>query len=296
MMLQFRKMLVPLTSFAPHQRILDQAVELSRKFNSQLLLVHKEHRSSNPEQRFMWMMAEDEDTTRFEPLPKADSGADEERKITHHHLQEGPTASKVVEFGIENRVDLILLETHAHSILGRKIFGGTAEEIARWSPSAILTIRKDEPVETPTGFSNLLIPMDFSDRSVSQLRMGAKLARMFGAKVHCLHVLEQPRAPMLFGKSEPDPANSEEIEIAKSGAQSELERLQKAIKATDIHWQNHIVAGQPIKEILDFARREPIDLIVMNGHGVSNDADFLLGHVAEKVLRRSESSVLLLKK
>jgi nucleotide-binding universal stress UspA family protein len=56
-----------------------------------------------------------------------------------------------------------------------------------------------------------------------------------------------------------------------------------------------ILKGNPANEIVDFAEQNDIDLIVMGTHGKSGIQRFLIGSVAENVVRHSKTSVLVVK-
>lgn len=56
--------------------------------------------------------------------------------------------------------------------------------------------------------------------------------------------------------------------------------------------ERHIVWGDPVKEILDFAYKIPADLIVMGTHGRSGFERLFLGSATEKVIRKATCPVL----
>jgi nucleotide-binding universal stress UspA family protein len=56
-----------------------------------------------------------------------------------------------------------------------------------------------------------------------------------------------------------------------------------------------VAFGRPAQEIVDFAEREDIDLIVMSTHGRSGMSRWILGSVADKVLRGTHLPVLLVR-
>lgn len=57
----------------------------------------------------------------------------------------------------------------------------------------------------------------------------------------------------------------------------------------------HVLIGNVAEQIVDFARNEDADLIVMASHGRSGVSHWAVGSVAEKVFRASEIPVLLVK-
>lgn len=55
------------------------------------------------------------------------------------------------------------------------------------------------------------------------------------------------------------------------------------------------IAGQPAAKILEFASENADDMIVMSTHGLTGLAHFVMGSVAEKVVRQAPCPVLTIK-
>jgi nucleotide-binding universal stress UspA family protein len=64
------------------------------------------------------------------------------------------------------------------------------------------------------------------------------------------------------------------------------------LRAQNLAVKNHLVWGNPSREILKKARREKADLIVIGTHGRSGLPHIVLGSVAEKTVRLSPTPVL----
>lgn len=54
-----------------------------------------------------------------------------------------------------------------------------------------------------------------------------------------------------------------------------------------------IERGKPTEAILDYAKANNVDLIVMSTHGRSGVSKFMLGSVADRVVRHAVQPVLL---
>jgi len=63
----------------------------------------------------------------------------------------------------------------------------------------------------------------------------------------------------------------------------------------DTYFEHHLLSGDPGSELVHFAERENIDLIVMGTHGRTGLTRLLMGSVAEAVVRRAPCPVLTLK-
>ena len=124
---------------------------------------------------------------------------------------------------------------------------------------------------TPLLVHDVLFATDFSDASRLAGESAAAFARHFGARLHVLHV-----APPV---TDPTPAPA-----ALRAVAAELETGLSIVTA--------IAAGRPARQIVDYARRNAIDLIVIGTHGRTGVSHALLGSVAEAVTRRARCRVL----
>jgi nucleotide-binding universal stress UspA family protein len=71
--------------------------------------------------------------------------------------------------------------------------------------------------------------------------------------------------------------------------------VENAGRAANIEVESVILEGSPADEIVDFAEKNDIDLIVMGSLGRSGIEKFLLGSVAENVVRHSKKAVLFVR-
>jgi nucleotide-binding universal stress UspA family protein len=69
-----------------------------------------------------------------------------------------------------------------------------------------------------------------------------------------------------------------------------LEKIRPA--QTDVVCQHHLLVGEPAEEIVQLACEHEIDLIVIGTHGRTGLSRWILGSVAESILRRAICPVL----
>lgn len=117
----------------------------------------------------------------------------------------------------------------------------------------------------------VLFATDFSAASRLAGDTAAELARHFDARLHVLHVVP----PV----TDPTPAPAALRTVA-----AELEKGLALVTA--------IASGRVARQIVDYARRNGVDLIVLGTHGRTGVSHALLGSVAEAVTRRAECRVL----
>ena len=140
---------------------------------------------------------------------------------------------------------------------------------------------------------NILWATDFSDESKEALAHARRFAKAFGAKLTGLHVVPD-FAPALY-EALPN-AQAElagKIENGKSMAKARLDRL---FEADGILPDKTIVAqGSAAKVIVETARKEGADLIVVGRKGVSGREQNLIGSVTHQLLRSAHVPVLVTK-
>jgi len=126
-------------------------------------------------------------------------------------------------------------------------------------------------------FGKILLPVDFSERSVDAARQAEVLARHFHSDVTVLHVVD-PDQPE-FGRFEPGGVKARELEtlLGRDFAGASISRI--------------VRNGNPAREILDFAGSNHVDLIVMASHGDGPFESFVMGSVAAEVLRDANCPV-----
>ncbi len=135
-----------------------------------------------------------------------------------------------------------------------------------------------------------LVPIDFSEYANQALDYAITLAGKLGARLTLLHVIQ----PLALGGGDmgmtlPFAYVQElEAEIQRSMASS-LER----VTAAGLEGDMVIVHGMPFHEIIETAKTQQVDLIVMGTHGRTGFQHVLLGSVAEKVVRLAPCPVLV---
>jgi nucleotide-binding universal stress UspA family protein len=87
----------------------------------------------------------------------------------------------------------------------------------------------------------------------------------------------------------------QEIESARAEVEAALTPTAQQLRSDDISVRIAVAFGRPAQEIVDFAEREDIDLIAMSTHGRSGLSRWILGSVADKVLRGTQLPVLLVR-
>ena len=142
------------------------------------------------------------------------------------------------------------------------------------------------------GFARILVPTDFSPPSDAALATAKALATQFGASLHLVHVLTDPYATAaytadIYGYLPPGLRQSwqQQAQMQLDGQFTKDERARFRITTS-------VLFGTAAASIVEHARENGINLIVMGTHGRGGVAHLLLGSVAERVVRTAECPVL----
>jgi nucleotide-binding universal stress UspA family protein len=138
----------------------------------------------------------------------------------------------------------------------------------------------------------ILVATDFSEPSEAALAYGRELARSFGAQLTVLHVAENvaARAYGADGIVFVEPELQHDVDAA---ARKRVDALlsnedRDVLRAEAVVLTSNVTAGT----IVEYAKSESIDLIVMGTHGRGAVAHLLMGSVAERVVRTAPCPVL----
>ncbi|MEO8257293.1 MAG: universal stress protein [Acidobacteriota bacterium] len=138
---------------------------------------------------------------------------------------------------------------------------------------------------------HVLVATDFSEPSDAALNYGRELARTFAATLHVLHVTDNLTLQYgLEGYSTLLPEMQEDVEAS---ARQQLEGLLTEQDRVVLRAKPAVItAVAKAAAIVDFASDHAIDLIVMGTHGRGAVGHFLMGSIAEHVVRTAPCPVL----
>ncbi|HYF94345.1 MAG TPA: universal stress protein [Symbiobacteriaceae bacterium] len=141
----------------------------------------------------------------------------------------------------------------------------------------------------------VLLATDGSDSSIHAARvLGDLIADRPEAQVAVLHVAHVPRS-YFFTDEDGNTVTPEvpmDIMIRRS-AEPILRRTVSALGLPDDRVVTEVQVGEPAEEIVDMARLEGYELIVMGSRGIGGMKELLLGSVSHRVLHTAPCPVLI---
>jgi nucleotide-binding universal stress UspA family protein len=218
-------------------------------------------------------------------------------RVEEHVVRDVAAAPAITTFASERDLDLIVLGTAGRRGVARMFLGSVAEEVVRTAERPVLTIPRkrdgdDRPDDATLAPRRILVPIDFSDHCRHALRYARAWAALYEADLDVVHVMEKDLHPAFYlaggGEAEVGP------ELRKR-AHAELETFVQETPGPDVPHRLRIEAGRAARALLTCGGEAGIDLIVMATHGLTGMEHFLMGSVAEKVVRRATCPVLTVK-
>jgi nucleotide-binding universal stress UspA family protein len=139
-------------------------------------------------------------------------------------------------------------------------------------------------------YEKIMVATDGSKAVRKAIETGIELARLSGAKLYAVYVIvPSGYSPRDFGWEK------SLREFLQEEGDKAVAFVEDAGKTAGIKVEPVTLEGHPAEKILEFAEQEGIDIIVMGTLGKTGLERFLLGSVAENVVRHSKIPVLVVK-
>jgi nucleotide-binding universal stress UspA family protein len=134
-------------------------------------------------------------------------------------------------------------------------------------------------------FRRILVAIDFGESSARAIELATGLACEYGADLTVAHTVELLIPPYPV-------ASMADPRLIEAAAQQELDSVVARIRQVLPLTRGVLLRGTPADKIVEYAEREDTDLLVIGTHGRKGPSRWLMGSVAEKILRSSHIPVL----
>ena len=205
-------------------------------------------------------------------------------------------ASAITAIAQEEDVDLIAMSTHGRSGLGRWVYGSNAGKLLLSASVPLFLLRPRDGGETALErkpIDTILVPLDGSALAELALSHAEALAEPMGVKLSLVQVVTTPT--MAYPSMEGYAFDPQMVESIESAAVSYLNEKQAELQMKGFDVDCTVKVGFPADHIVDLAAENDGTLIVMCTHGRSGLGRWIMGSVADRVLRSSHSPVLLIR-
>ena len=145
-----------------------------------------------------------------------------------------------------------------------------------------------------TLFRKIAVATDGSEQVRKAVDSAIEIAKLSDAKLYAVHVIAL-RFYSIIHSTDSEWKKAMREQLIKEGTEATA-YVENAGRAANVEVESVILEGNPAEEIINFAENNDIDLIVMGTHGITGIERFLLGSVAERVVRHSKRPVIVVRR
>lgn len=206
----------------------------------------------------------------------------------------GKPADAIVDRAANDSGTLIAIGTHGRAGIQRWLLGSVADKVLHAARNPLLIVRTMEEtkgIET-SKLKSILVPLDGSVLAETVIPYALELARRMDLEIVLVRIINLPTAYYDEGYA-PD----ERVwEMIRDEAQEYLDRKVKELKSGGLpRVTSVLLEGFPGERIINLARETPGNLIAICTHGRSGVRRFVLGSIADRVVRHSGDPVLVIR-
>jgi nucleotide-binding universal stress UspA family protein len=264
---------------------METAVAVAREFDSEILPIHVLREVPDAPAGLDLGAIRDDLNGRLAEM--CDAIAKRGVRVAKPLLAEGPAFQRILEHARAEAVNVVIVGAAGSRETRHGRLAPMVERLARRSTKPLWVVATGAGPE----FERILCPVDFSEHSARALDNAIHLARRFRSELTVLSVAEPLR--YFLG------IKIESLGALREGYREDHDRkLEEFLDRFDTHGVrvgSLVLEGDPGPVIVDRAKRDKADLIVMGSAGRSGLARLFLGSVAGSVLRSIPCSVITVK-
>jgi nucleotide-binding universal stress UspA family protein len=288
----FERILLPLDGTETGEIVLPYGEEFARELGSQIILYQVRGPQQDDQERMRMAYLDRLSSTVQEDVKK--STAKNIKIITK--VQAGEPAQNICDLVSNNKIDLIIMASVSSSGLKiGKLIGSVTDHVCHTVPIPVLLIRSQVnpmPKNEQKLFTKLLVPLDGSDLSKMALPVAEKLAEALSIPITLFEMATMHRYVAYGYGPTIDCVKMDADE--KKELEEEMTALNEKIKQKGIDVTSIVTLGNDAAiEIEKVSETIGADLIIMTTHGRSGLDRWVMGSVAEKVLRYGKVPLLL---
>jgi nucleotide-binding universal stress UspA family protein len=283
----FETILVPTDGSDAARTALDHAVDVAGQFDATIRVVH----AADEWTAGQLPLAEDTRRQRGEDLLEeatevaADAEADVEGTV-----DAGVAHEIILEHAAD--CDLVVMGSHGRTGLERALLGSVTEKVVRLADQPVVTVRAGDGSPPRYPYEDVLIPTDGSEGALAAVDRGVAVAAAHDATVHGVSVVDERALEPGVG-----PGMERLEDSLTERARRAVQSVEAAVTTTDVEdVRTEVRSGTPHREIVAAIEENDVDLVVVGTHGRTGLERYLLGSVAERVLRTSPVPVMTVRR
>jgi nucleotide-binding universal stress UspA family protein len=203
-------------------------------------------------------------------------------------LCEGDPHDVILDVAQGKQADLIVLGTYGRKGLNRLLMGSVTTGVIADAQTDVLIVKK--PCTECTGeYKSILVPFDGSDFSKKAIIRACQIAKQDNSKVTVIYVIPRYEEMVNFFKTES--IRNSLMQEAEKITQSAKEFA--SLQGTEV--STHISDGYAPDSIVEIAKEQKHDLIVMGSHGYRGVNKAIIGSTTERVIMNATCPILVVR-
>jgi nucleotide-binding universal stress UspA family protein len=154
-------------------------------------------------------------------------------------------------------------------------------------------LKRGGPNTKSSIYRKVMVATDGSERVKKAVATAVEIAKLSEAKLYAVYVIPYRELSTAYPKDVGWERAA--LDYFRIEGKEATDYVETSGRAENIKVESIILEGNPGQEIVDFAEKNDIDLIIMGTLGKTGLERFLLGSVAEKVVKHSKKPVLVVK-
>ena len=201
----------------------------------------------------------------------------------------GEPAEAILETIDAHEIEIVVMSSTGKGAFGRLTLGSVADRVSRTSPAPVLIVRAGNQA----ALARLIVPTDGSPLARTAIPPAIRVAARLDLSIEFIYVVDYSMVvPGGLGADALTPGiYSELLSETTAIGRSVIDQAVGEAAAGGVEATGKVLRGIPAQAIHDEAGSN--DLIVMSSHGRSGISRWLIGSVAEKLVRMGDSPVML---
>jgi nucleotide-binding universal stress UspA family protein len=267
-----------------------EAIRLAKKCSSKLSVITVIE--TNPEYATIApQLLEKSEKTAREHLEHVKAQAKKEGVDCSTSILEGQDSYNYIsEEAAKNKISMIIMGRRGRTGLKRLMMGSTTARVIGHAPCNVLVVPRAAAVE----FKSIVVATDGSPYSTAAASEAIGIAKKNGGKLTVISVVPAELATPTdvdFAATQRELLAEKEMQVAENNAKAVKEAAQKEGVAV----QAFVMTGKPADAIIETAKENNADIIIVGSHGRTGVERLLMGSVAERVIVLASCAVLVAK-
>jgi nucleotide-binding universal stress UspA family protein len=216
-------------------------------------------------------------------LSEAENMAKKERVLIKTVCEEGEIYERIVDLADAENCDLIVMGRKGTAGLQKTLVGSVTARVIGHSQRDVLVV----PAGASIGWKSILFATDGSKYSENAANKAIDLAKSYGSEMKAISVVDVTEEFMARAPGA--------VEDLVKKAKEIVEDIKKKASSEGIKTEGIVREGEAYKIIVNVAKKQKVNAVIMGSHGRTGLKRLLMGSVTERVIGHATCPILVVK-